>query len=232
MSYINSTRDVACYGWIGDKWEDLQLVLFADANKGEKPTFNSTSGAFLCLSGPNSFFPLAALSKKQTSIAHSTPEAEIVSVDTALKNLGVPSLSLWDHIMGHGSRKLEAILKEDNEAAIRVLSAGRNPTMRHMQRTQGISLSWIWERFERKEFELDKCPTREMSADIFTKPFTDKTTWTHARKLIGHYLPEELGLSAVKAKSVIAPVVRLNDGMTISPQHSRIIIEYCCGPES
>jgi len=138
VSYINSTLDVACYGWVGDKWEDLQLVIYADANWGEKPDFHSTSGALLCLTGKNTFFPLAAMSKKQTSVSHSTPEAEIVAADMAIRSIGVPSLTLWDNILGRGVRKLEAIFKEDNAAAIRVLETGRNPTMRHMQRTQGI----------------------------------------------------------------------------------------------
>ena len=86
VSYINSSLDVACYGWVGDKWEDVELTIYADADwAGDKPSFHSTSGCFLCLSGRNTFFPLAALSKKQTCVSHSTPEAEIVAADTAIR---------------------------------------------------------------------------------------------------------------------------------------------------
>jgi hypothetical protein len=133
VSYINSSLDVSCYGWIGDPLENLELTIYADANWAEKPTFVSTSGCFLCLSGRNTFFPLAALSKKQTAKSHSTPEAETVSADVAIRTIGLPALQLWDLVLGDGKRKLSAIFKEDNETAIRVMGTGRNPTMRHMQ---------------------------------------------------------------------------------------------------
>ena len=162
VSYINSSLNVACYGWIGDEWETLDLVIFADANWAEKPSFLSTSGAFMCLSGRNTFFPLAAMSKKQTSRSHSTPEAEIVAVDMTIRAIGVPALQLWDVILKKGERKLTAILKEDNEACIRVLETNKNPTMRHMQRTHGLDLAWLCERFEREDYLMDKCPTRSM----------------------------------------------------------------------
>jgi len=149
VSYINCSLDVASYGWVGDKWEDLELLIFADANWAERPEFVSTSGCFLCLHGPNTFFPLAAMSKKQTAKSHSTPEAEIVSADMAIRLIGIPSLQLWDCILGQGKRKMVAILKEDNEAAIKVMETGKNPTMRHMQRTHGLDLAWLCERFER-----------------------------------------------------------------------------------
>ena len=43
----------------------------------DKETLRSTSGVFLAVYGPYSFFPLAAQSKKQTAVSHSTVEAEI-----------------------------------------------------------------------------------------------------------------------------------------------------------
>ena len=105
---------------------------------------------------------MAALSKKQSARSHSTPETEIVSADVALRSVGVPSLQLWDTIVGKDVRKLEAIFKEDNQSAIKVMSTGKNPTMRHMQRIHGLSIAWIKERFERKEFKLGHCPTRDV----------------------------------------------------------------------
>ena len=231
VSYINSSLDVSCYGWIGDPIENLELVIYADANWAEKPTFVSTSGCFLCLSGKNTFFPLAALSKKQTAKSHSTPEAEIVSADVAVRTIGLPALQLWDLVLGDGKRKLSAIFKEDNETAIRVMGTGKNPTMRHMQRTHGLCLARLHEQFSRGEFILDKCPTRQMSADIFTKAILERLKWIHARKLIAHYLPTELGIGVAKAKGTISPAV-FKQGGTATGKHNRIIIEYCCGPNS
>ena len=82
-------------GYIGDKPEDLRLQLFADADSAsDLTTRKSTSGLFLALCGPHSFFPLTAASKKQTAVSHSTPEAELVAADAALRTLGFPAMTM------------------------------------------------------------------------------------------------------------------------------------------
>ena len=58
----------------------------------------------MCLLGPRSFVPLNALSKKQTSVSKSTPEAEIVSLDHAVHKLGLPALSMWEYMLGRRFR--------------------------------------------------------------------------------------------------------------------------------
>ena len=55
--------------------------------------------------------------------------------------------------------------------------------------------------------------------------------WIHARKLIAHYLPHELGLGVAKANGSISPAV-LKQGGGKPRKHNRVIIEYCCGPLS
>jgi len=233
VSYINSSLDVACYGWVGDSWEDVELTIYADADwAGDKPTFHSTSGCFLCLSGRNTFYPLAAVSKKQTCVSHSTPEAEIVAADTAIRTVGIPAMQLWDVILHTHKRKLQATFKEDNEAAIKVMSSGRNPTMRHMQRTHGLDLAWLCERFDKGDYNLTYCPTRSMSADIFTKGFTDKNKWIHARKLIGHYIPNELSIGEGQPYSLRTPTVAALQGGVSERSYNRVIIEFGCSPDS
>ena len=94
------------------------------------------------------------MSKKQSCVSHSTPEAELIAADMAVKSIGIPALQLWETILGGSRRKLQAIFKEDNEAAIKILNSGKNPTMRHMQRTHGICLAWLCEQFKKGEFKL------------------------------------------------------------------------------
>ena len=72
-------------GYIGDDPKSLNLQLFVDADfASDLETRKSTSGLFLALVGPRSFFPLTAISKKQTA----------VSPDTALRTLGLPAMDL------------------------------------------------------------------------------------------------------------------------------------------
>ena len=62
IQYIASTPHYRLVGTIQDKPEDLELRLFLDADfAGDKSTARSTSGGFLALSGPSSFFRLRGL---------------------------------------------------------------------------------------------------------------------------------------------------------------------------
>ena len=141
VCYIKGTISLKMYGWIGDKRDKLELVLYCDADlNGDRNDAKSTSGIFLCLVGPTSFMPLAAVSKKQTSVSKSTPEAEIVAIDHGLSKHALPALTLWENILG---KQLSIRLMEDNAAACRVVITGRNPSMRHMSRTQRIDVAWI-----------------------------------------------------------------------------------------
>ena len=70
----------------------------------------STSGIFLAMVGPNTFFPLAAKAQKQTAVAHSTVEAEIVSANFAVRTIGLPALDLWETVF---ERSVALTLIED-----------------------------------------------------------------------------------------------------------------------
>ena len=77
-SCINCTLDFKLTAYIGGDAEDLELVVFTDADlAGCKLSKRSTSGVLLALSGPRSFFPLTAIPKKQTAVSHSSTESEL-----------------------------------------------------------------------------------------------------------------------------------------------------------
>ena len=53
MAYIDASLKDRLIGFIGDKLEDLTLTAFADADfAGDRKDCKSTSGGFLCLTGP------------------------------------------------------------------------------------------------------------------------------------------------------------------------------------
>ena len=97
VCYINSTLDWRHIGWVGDCAADLYPYLFADADfAGCAQTSRSTSESFLCFRGPTTFFPVAMHSKRQGCVSHSTPEAEIVVADFAMRAMGLPILDLTE----------------------------------------------------------------------------------------------------------------------------------------
>jgi hypothetical protein len=138
------------------------------------------------MGGDDTFFPLQAVSRKQTAVSHSTPEAEIVAADMALRVIGVPCLPLWDTIL---EREALCVFHEDNAAMIQVCRTGKNPTMRHMGRTHRVNVHWLHETFKHKWLDLVKTGTHCMRADIFTKGFDTLDKWIHALHLINHVDP-------------------------------------------
>ena len=189
VCYINSSLGYKLKGHIGDSSKDLTLTLFSDADfAGCLDTAKSTSGVLIALTGPNSFFPLNAINKKRSCVSQSTPEAEIVAAGLAIRTEGLPALQLWVMVL---ERPTKVVFQEDNQATIQTLKTQRNPTLRHLNRTHRVNLSWLCEVFRNlKEAELKHCKTDEMAADIFTKAFTNPIKWNAALHLIGIVYPQ------------------------------------------
>lgn len=59
----------------------------------------STNGAYLRIVGPRNFVPVTWICKSQTGVSHSSSEAEVISLDAALRMEGSPSFMLWELIM-------------------------------------------------------------------------------------------------------------------------------------
>ena len=75
--------------------------MFCDASfAADTPHSKSTSGSFLALVGPSTFCPLSWMVKRQGCTTHSSSEAEIVSMDAALRTQGIPVLIFWDCVVG------------------------------------------------------------------------------------------------------------------------------------
>ena len=75
--------------------DDVHLALYAEADfAGCVESLRSTSCGHLNIQGPNTRFPLSGSSKRQGCVSHSTPEAEIVAADVAMRATGMPALNL------------------------------------------------------------------------------------------------------------------------------------------
>ena len=181
--YVHGTVDWVLVGYVGESPAYLLLRLFPDADfAGDRPSYNSTSGALLCLHGPATYMPIAARSKKQTSVSHSTPEAEIVSLDFGVRTLALPALDLRETVF---NRDIDLEVLEDNEAAIQILKTGRNPSLRHVSRVQGVSIASAHEIIQHPRRKLIYQWTGGQRADILTKIFKDKVGWEAARANAG-----------------------------------------------
>ena len=111
VCYINSTFG-SVQSFIGDSIVDGRLWLFADADHAGEYDNRSTSGCFLVLVGPNTYFPLTAFSKKQTSVSMSSTESEVVSANVSLRSVGLPSSGLWLHLQKAGGGVQKSLPKQ------------------------------------------------------------------------------------------------------------------------
>ena len=75
-----------------------QLWLFADADHAGEHDSKSTTGSAIVLVGPNTYYPLNAFSKKQTVVAISSTEAEVVAANHSMRAEGIPMLALFEQL--------------------------------------------------------------------------------------------------------------------------------------
>jgi hypothetical protein len=168
ICYINSTVSATLTGYVGDPPKDLSLRLYADADfAGDRETYRSTSGAFMALVGPRTFMPLAAKTKKQTCVSHSTPEAQIVSINLAMRTLGILALSIWELLL---ERDVGLDVMEDNDATITIIKTGKNPSLRRVSRTHGVNVAWLHEIFRRPNTGSGTNPQSVSAATYSLKP--------------------------------------------------------------
>ncbi len=185
VSYIKCTTHYRLTGFCGntESRDDLKIELFADADFAGCPdTVRSTTGAFLALTGPNTFIPISAVSKRQTCVSHSTTEAEVVAADTAIRTEGLPVKHLCEFIL---NREVDLVLREDNQATMCVMKNGYSTALRHLPRTHRVCLAWIGEVVQDGDITIEYCSTDSQAADIFTKAFSSKPKWQNALQLIG-----------------------------------------------
>ena len=95
VSYIHCSKDLKMRGFIGEKFSDCRLWLFADADWAGEYDSRSTTGCTMILVGPNTYYPLNAFSRKQTATATSSTEAEVIAANQALRAEGLTTLSLF-----------------------------------------------------------------------------------------------------------------------------------------
>ena len=77
----------------------MLLACFVDASLADSLTDSkSTTGTLFAIVGPNTFVPLHWICKKQGAVSHSSTEAEIISMETALRTEGLSFATLFDLI--------------------------------------------------------------------------------------------------------------------------------------
>ena len=92
ISHIHHTCEYKQYCSVGNTAKGL----FQDSDfAGDLEHSKSTSRGTWCIFASQTFVPISWMCKKQTSVSHSSTEAELISLDAGLRMDGIPALDLW-----------------------------------------------------------------------------------------------------------------------------------------
>ena len=167
LRYVQGTKDnkLVLGGVVGE----ATMVGYTDADWGGNDNNRRSISGYCFLLGEGA---VSWSSKKQTSVALSSTEAEYMALTQATKE------AMWlKRFLGElNLHKGEALtIKVDNQSCI---ALAKNPEFHARTKHIDIQCHFIREKVEEGEVTLEYCPTRLMVADILTKPLPrDKHEW-------------------------------------------------------
>lgn len=170
--YLKGTVDL---GLKFKSQRNLSPVGYSDADwAGDRDDRHSTSGnLFLMASSPISW-----MSKKQSVVALSSAEAEYIALSSAAQETVWLRRLLED--LGAKSN-LPTLIMEDNQGAI---AQAQNPVAHGRSKHIDIKYHFVREAIEDGFVSLQYCSTKDMIADILTKPLV-KCQFQKLRRMMG-----------------------------------------------
>ncbi|OWZ06851.1 Integrase, catalytic core protein [Phytophthora megakarya] len=143
----------------------LHVTEYSDANwAGDSKSAKSTSGAVLQVNS----MTISWASRKQTTVALSTMEAEYVAACAAVQDcIGIRQLLGELHLLPKNS---SILLRVDNQSAIKSMeNAVSSQRTRHLN----IKYHFVRDAITNKDVKVEYCPSQQQLADLLTKA-TDK----------------------------------------------------------
>ena len=186
MSYLCHTPSLQLVGRVGKQGE-VSVSAYTDADFGACPvSANSTSGVFLTINTGEYKFPIVWCSKKQSSVARSTPEAEAISMASALFG---ETLNVQDTLQMLLQRPVPVTFEQDNEALIKILKSGYSFKLRHMGRVHRINIASMSELLGQDNVLCNYCATKTQIANGLTKVIAP-CDWSHMLQQLCVEAPE------------------------------------------
>ena len=129
----------------------------------------STTGYVVQMIGPNGTRAIIDWgSKRQSRAGSSSAEVETTALDYAINTSVLPLIQIFEFIYGYAP---EVTVEVDNNATIDAIHSGYSLRMRHLPRSQRVSIARLHELFNDEELHmtLQRVDTEENTADVFTK---------------------------------------------------------------
>ena len=171
-------RAYSDWNYKGPSNRSLKLTAFSDADwGGDKDTRRSHTGGVLFLAGG----AIAWISKKQSSVAMSSAEAEYMAASLVCREV------IWIRslLAGFGFKQEgPTVIHEDNAACVQM---SKNPVNHSKTKHIDLHYHFVRERVESGEVRLDWLSTEKMIADILTKAVIPKTFIALRDALFGYH---------------------------------------------
>lgn len=139
---------------------DVQVKGYVDASYATHPNAKSHTGVIIFLGSG----PVYVRSTKQTLVTKSSAESELVALSEGVTYV------IWsrEFLQHQGYKMGPGLVYQDNQATMAM--AKRGPTSSGNSRHINIRYYFITDRIASNEIELEYLPTKDMVADLLTKP--------------------------------------------------------------
>ena len=111
-------------------------------------------------------FPVMWQSRKQTSTARSTPEAEMIAMASAMFSEVINLQTFLETVC---KDPVPMIFHQDNETVLTILKSGYNPKLRHLGRVHRVNVASMTEILEQEKFSAQYINSKDQLANGLTK---------------------------------------------------------------
>ena len=167
LAYLNGTKDLS----LTLDPDSIILECWADASYCVHPDGKGHTGIVLKIGSRDGGATLAK-SVKQKCVSRSSSESELIAADTSIPPILLQRTLLSDL----GYPQPPTVIYQDNKSSIFLSKNGASKS----GRTQHIRVRYhyLQERIQKKDIQLSYKPTKDMIADIWTKPVGGQNSMT------------------------------------------------------
>ena len=167
ISYVHHTCTHRCVGTVS--FDNVPIVrAFSDADFASCPwSAKSTSGIIIGVQTGSAFFPVHWVSRKQSSVARSTSEAESIALAATIFGEALHIQAMLQYLL---ETNIKCFFEQDNEAVIKIIGNKYSVKLRHCNRVHRVNIASISDLLDKEDdLELRYCHTNQQVANALTK---------------------------------------------------------------
>ena len=142
ICYLHHSRDKVLVGQIDHAHEqEASIEVFTDSDFASCPfSAKSTSGIMIVIKTGQLSLPIYWSSRKQTSVARSTPEAELIAMSSAMFTEVINVQTMLQQLL---ERPIQVNYRQDNQAVVDIVTSGYSAKLRHAPRVHRVNVSSV-----------------------------------------------------------------------------------------